>query len=146
MKMVRLFQHSISHLRPLLLLQTTVTLRLLSPTLLEDSMTSRRLQEIFWIPLVLKAASKVTGLGLLLVGLFAYGQIPTAYLETHPARGIYPTGTYDASSVGVVNAVSGNLTYQLPLASLPPGPGGSAGMSVGLAYNSTIYTLTYGPV
>src|SRR5438445_110664 len=59
-------------------------------------------------------------------------------LDTAAQRGVPPGSIYSISNLDSVNLQSGNVALQIPLASLPPGPGGNA-MQLGLAYNSQIY-------
>jgi hypothetical protein len=55
--------------------------------------------------------------------------------------GVYPTGTYIASGSEVIDVVTGNLTYKIPLAALPPSRGGLRA-KVDLIYNSRVYDIS----
>lgn len=58
--------------------------------------------------------------------------------QAQSQRGVQPTGSYELSDIETINTVSGNMSYRIPLASLPPGRSGlSAGIS--LVYNSKLY-------
>jgi RHS repeat-associated protein len=60
--------------------------------------------------------------------------------DSGPTRGLSSTGQYALSQIESVNASTGNVSLSIPLAHLPPGPGGfSAG--VNLIYNSTLYDI-----
>src|SRR5215472_18464503 len=60
--------------------------------------------------------------------------------DSVPARGQSPTGQYTLSQIESVNAATGGVGLSIPLAHLPPGPGGfTAG--VNLVYNSTLYDV-----
>jgi hypothetical protein len=61
-----------------------------------------------------------------------------AQVDQPAQRGIVPSSVYSVSDIDSVDLKSGNLSLQIPLAALPPGPGGS-GAHVGLNYNSQIY-------
>ena len=61
------------------------------------------------------------------------------------SQGFFPAGVFSLSSIESVNPTNGVLSLNIPLAHLPPGPGGfSAG--VNLVYNSSIFDLSYGPL
>ncbi|MGA7234051.1 MAG: hypothetical protein WBY44_00120 [Bryobacteraceae bacterium] len=62
-----------------------------------------------------------------------------------PNSGLFPGGGQSLSNIESIDATTGNVGFAIPLASLPPGPGGFT-PSVGLIYNSTIFDLTYTPV
>jgi RHS repeat-associated protein len=69
------------------------------------------------------------------------GQAPSIP-DSMPARGILPTGGYKLSDIETVNVANGNMIYQIPITSLPPGRAGwSAGVS--LIYNSQVYDLSF---
>jgi len=55
-----------------------------------------------------------------------------------PERGFQPARTYTVSEVETINIINGNLIYEIPLASLPPGRGGMS-LGVKLLYNSALY-------
>jgi RHS repeat-associated protein len=56
-----------------------------------------------------------------------------------PSRGFQPVGSYALSEMEKLNTVSGNLMFNVPIAALPPGRGGSKGAEVGLFYNSKLF-------
>src|SRR5260370_8310853 len=80
-----------------------------------------------------------------LVGLFfasLFSLRAQATPETMPQRGLVPTGSYAISDLETINVVNGNVSYRIPLTSLPPG---RAGWSLGLdlTYNSQIHDPHY---
>ena len=77
----------------------------------------------------------VVGLGLL--GPAAIAQT-SSDLDTMPNRGFYPLGSYSINDIEAVNNVTGNLTLSIPLATLPPGRGGSS-FGLNVFYNSRIF-------
>jgi hypothetical protein len=59
------------------------------------------------------------------------------------SRGLLPGVGYSISDIENVNLATGTLNLNIPLAKLPPGPGGfSWGLS--LAYNSSIFDFIPG--
>jgi RHS repeat-associated protein len=56
-----------------------------------------------------------------------------------PARGFQPSGSYAISETESVSLTNGNMTYMIPLASLPPSRGGRLRPAVSLIYNSKLY-------
>ncbi len=63
-----------------------------------------------------------------------------AVAQQSPQRGLYPTGTFQASDVDIINTTSGNLSMRFPLGSLPPGRG-DVRAGIGLFYNSKLFDL-----
>jgi len=59
----------------------------------------------------------------------------------NPQRGFYPGGSYSVSDIEAINTVTGNLTFKIPLATLPLGRGGLSA-SVYLTYNSKLWDTT----
>lgn len=59
--------------------------------------------------------------------------------QINPQRGFNPWGSYDLSNIETISSTNGNLMFHIPMVSLPPGRGGSAGASVGLFYNSKTF-------
>lgn len=55
-----------------------------------------------------------------------------------PDRGFKPTGSYSISDIESINLENGNLSLNVPLASLPPGRGSLTG-GVSLIYNSKLW-------
>jgi RHS repeat-associated protein len=81
---------------------------------------------------------------LLIVLLCVASNIGYAQGSTSPNRGFTPAGSYTISDIEAVDNYSGNVSLNIPLASLPAGRGGKSGGSVGLVYNSKLYeTLSY---
>jgi RHS repeat-associated protein len=84
---------------------------------------------------------RIAGLAILTVPyLYAQGQ-PSLLAPNWPQisdRGIVAGRTFDISDIENISIETGNLFLTIPLAALPPGPGGSS-YSVGLVYNSQIY-------
>ena len=74
-------------------------------------------------------------------GLSLHGQVTP---ETMPQRGLVPAGSYSVSDLETINSVNGNVFYQIPLASLPPGRAGW-GAGLKLTYNSQIYDVNLYP-
>jgi len=62
-----------------------------------------------------------------------------------PQRGFWPGGSYGLGDIETINTTNGNLLFNIPLVSLPPGHGGSPGASVNLVYNSKLWD-TFGSV
>jgi hypothetical protein len=60
--------------------------------------------------------------------------------DTRPARGFMATSDQVAGAVDSIDVVNGKLHLTIPLASLPPGPGGS-GFDLDLIYDSHLYDL-----
>jgi RHS repeat-associated protein len=56
-----------------------------------------------------------------------------------PKRGINPGTSYALSDIESINTTNGNLGFRIPVASLPPGPGGFSGGGISLIYNSKIW-------
>ena len=56
-------------------------------------------------------------------------------------RGFQPGQAYTVDQLETVSTVTGNVSYRIPLASLPPGPSGP-GVSIGLIYNSQIWDVS----
>ncbi len=75
------------------------------------------------------------------IGARLFGQSPSIP-QTMPDRGIVPTGTYSIGDLENVNVANGNLTYKIPITSLPPGPGGWS-TDLSLYYNSALWDLGY---
>src|SRR5580698_704857 len=80
--------------------------------------------------------------GTLLVGQTAPLDNPP---NSAPASGLYPTGTYSLSNIESINSVNGNVDLVVPLAHLPPGPGGFSA-ALNLVYNSAIYDTAITPI
>jgi RHS repeat-associated protein len=59
-----------------------------------------------------------------------------------PPRGIVPTGGYKLSDIETVDVASGNLIYQIPITSLPPGRAGW-NAAVNLTYNSQVWDPSF---
>ena len=58
-------------------------------------------------------------------------------------RGFYAGGTFDISELDSVDTATGTLGLQIPLVSLPPGPGGMK-FDLKLIYSSSLYDTEYG--
>lgn len=57
-----------------------------------------------------------------------------------PQRGLVPAGSYSISDLETINVVNGNVFWQIPLATLPPGRAGfTAGLK--LTYNSQVWDV-----
>src|SRR5579884_520793 len=57
-----------------------------------------------------------------------------------PDRGLLPMSTYSVSDIENISVMNGNLSLQIPLVKLPPGPAGSSA-GLFLSYNSAIYDV-----
>ena len=80
-------------------------------------------------------------LGLLLAAGALPGQVsPPAGQRGKAGRGLPPGGSFALSEIETVNLVNGNLLLRVPVASLPPGRGGSS-FTLHLLYNSQIYDV-----
>ena len=92
-------------------------------------------------------SSHILGLWCLLGIAPAFAQQqPSPLPPTWPAisdRGVVAGRTFDISDIENISIETGNSFFTIPLASLPPGPGGSS-YSVGLVYNSQIYEADQG--
>jgi RHS repeat-associated protein len=64
-------------------------------------------------------------------------------LETRPQRGFMPTAANLVSEFDTISPVNGNVSFSIPLASLPSGRGGHS-FGVDLVYNSQIYDIMMG--
>lgn len=79
-------------------------------------------------------------------GLFSAGVELRAQASASPQRGFSPGSSYAISDMEAISTTGGNLIFRVPLASLPPGRGGSPGAGVSLFYNSKLwdsYLSTY---
>ncbi|MGH9967663.1 MAG: hypothetical protein ACREBG_07485 [Pyrinomonadaceae bacterium] len=56
-----------------------------------------------------------------------------------PDRGFHPNGSYAIGNIEAISLAGGNLTYSLPLATLPASRGGRLKPAVYLLYNSKLY-------
>ena len=56
-----------------------------------------------------------------------------------PTRGFQPNGAYALGEIESISLAGGNMTYSLPLASLPPSRGGRLKPAVYLLYNSKLF-------
>ncbi len=72
-------------------------------------------------------------------GLWAQ-EPPPAGQRGKAGRGWRPGGGFLVSEIETINPVNGNLMLRIPLASLPPGRGGS-GFTLNLLYNSQIWDV-----
>lgn len=73
-------------------------------------------------------------------------QDPSPLTPSWPAlsdRGVIAGRTFDISDIEDISNETGNSFLTIPLASFPPGPGGSS-FSVGFVYNSQIYEADQG--
>ncbi len=61
-------------------------------------------------------------------------------IDTRPVRGIMPTADQIASPFDSIDPVSGKLRLEIPIASLPPGRGGSV-FDLNLVYDSHLYNI-----
>jgi RHS repeat-associated protein len=57
--------------------------------------------------------------------------------QREPDRGFVAAGSYALSNIETINTTNGNLIFNIPLASLPPGPG--PGFTLNMMYNSKLY-------
>ena len=80
--------------------------------------------------------------GLLLIGAAVLWAQPTppAGQRGKAARGFHVGGGFNVSDIETINMVTGNVMLRIPLASLPPGRGGSA-FTLDLLYNSQIWDV-----
>lgn len=79
---------------------------------------------------------------LLLCGLFiafSHGGTPVRAQNASQERGFQPASSYAVGEIESINTSNGNLMFNIPLASLPAGRGGSPGMGVRLVYNSKLW-------
>ncbi len=65
-----------------------------------------------------------------------------SYPDTAPQRGVAPVGAYTFDKLETINKFNGNLTYSIPLTSMPLGRGGMT-VPLNLVYNSGLYDFTY---
>ena len=61
-----------------------------------------------------------------------------AQANLEPKRGIQPNTSYLSGDIETVSTTTGNVMFNIPLASLPVGRGGNTGRSLSLIYNSKI--------
>jgi RHS repeat-associated protein len=80
---------------------------------------------------------KLIGIGLLVIGLFegVFGQQRTS----RPERGTEGKASDAQSEIDSVNLQNGNVSLNIPLASLPPIAGGKLSASISAYYNSKLY-------
>jgi len=62
-----------------------------------------------------------------------------AQITPSAQRGFQPGGSYSLSDIESINTENGNVILRVPLASLPPGRGGSPGFQLSLIHNSKLY-------
>src|SRR5262245_3406983 len=70
--------------------------------------------------------------------IVASSAMVTAAQDNVPKRGFNPGGSYALSDIESINTSNGNLSFRVPLGSLPAGRAGLA-TSLGLVYNSKLY-------
>jgi hypothetical protein len=82
-------------------------------------------------------------IGLFLAAIPLAAQTASQMASATGARGVVPTGNYSISNIESIDNVYGTVSYNIPLANLPPG---RAGMSMGLPliYNSSLWDMTFG--
>lgn len=62
--------------------------------------------------------------------------------DNTPKRGFQPGGSYALGDIETISTNSGNLSFHIPLVSLPPGRGGDAALGkIGIFYNSKLWDL-----
>src|SRR5262249_54763489 len=61
---------------------------------------------------------------------------------SRPDRGALPVGSYSLSDIENINMTNGNLNLSIPLAALPPLPGGKLSWMVRAIYNSKKLDIT----
>ena len=84
----------------------------------------------------LRTHQAVAGLTLLLASVTDLAHLN--YPLMMASRGVVPDGLYLIGQIEAIDAVSGNLALQIPLAALPPGRSGS-GIGCTPHYNSSIF-------
>ena len=72
----------------------------------------------------------------------AFAQVQISYPDTMPQRGILPNGAYTFDKLETINKSNGNITYTIPLTSMPLGRAGLT-LPITLVYNSTPYDYSY---
>jgi RHS repeat-associated protein len=86
------------------------------------------------------AFARCFGLALMVAALLtsvAFGQSPDP--AARPDKGTKPVGSYSVSDIENISLVNGNVGLSIPLASLPPMPGGRLSLTVGAHYNSKFW-------
>src|SRR5262245_3246352 len=74
-----------------------------------------------------------------LVGLTVSSQ---AQVAGRPDRGVTPNDSYSVSNIENISLTSGNVNLSIPLASLPPLPGGKLSWTISAIYNSKLWNVT----
>src|SRR3954466_13467009 len=82
----------------------------------------------------------ITAFVLFVFALPAFAQQYPYNVDTRPVRGIMPTSDQISSPYDSIDPVSGKLRLEIPLASLPPGRGGS-GFDLKMIYDSHMYDI-----
>src|SRR4029079_5678239 len=82
---------------------------------------------------------------ILIFGLFVSVSVASAQqypynIDTRPVRGVMPTSDQITSPFDSIDPVSGKLRLEIPIASLPPGRGGSV-FEFNLIYDSHLYDI-----
>ena len=65
-----------------------------------------------------------------------------AQVAGRPDRGVIPNGSYSVSDIENISLTSGNVNVSIPLASLPPLPGGKLSWTINASYNSKLWNVT----
>lgn len=73
------------------------------------------------------------------ISLLCHSYVVGQAQENIPNRGFQPAGSYALTDLENINTVNGNMMFNVPMASLPHGRGGSPGARVGAFYNSKLY-------
>jgi hypothetical protein len=76
--------------------------------------------------------------GFILAAAQGFAQQP--WVQTLGPAGVSPTGSYAISNLETIDNVYGGVSYNIPLASLPPGRAGFS-MGLPLVYNSNIWNV-----
>lgn len=85
--------------------------------------------------------TQITSKYLLIVIAITLSTLATpAQKEVAPKRGTYLNGSYSISDFETINNTNGNVMFNLPLASLPAGRGGSS-YGITLSYNSKLFDV-----
>jgi RHS repeat-associated protein len=75
----------------------------------------------------------------LAVVALAFAAAPICWAQDQvPKRGFYPAGSYALSEIETINTTNGNVSFRIPLGSLPAGRGGLTA-SLALFYNTKLY-------
>ncbi|MET0649343.1 MAG: RHS repeat-associated core domain-containing protein [Pyrinomonadaceae bacterium] len=91
----------------------------------------------------MKPASQMLFRAILVAALAALLGAHAAAQSTgaRPDRGVMPGASYSVSGIDSVSLTNGNVSLSVPLASLPPLPGGKLGLTLNAVYNSKLWDV-----